>query len=292
MRYCFFVLFFLLAACGDADTIGGKTMAGNQSLIQIQLHQNIQDLISNSPLKFEEECMAQVNMCWYKISASFNSETLPSVVVDKDLKLDQVASVSIAVDKDVGPDIENIELSIKSLPDNSKHEAYQAFLYELMKEIKAAGWKHYYSPSDPRISGSQNDKVATPNKILGDYVLSHPWLDPDYQIDVEQWLEVNDFYNWHFFKDGNHLKLQAWRHDSEDLPKERGTYLVSLNFTTEREYWVASFSETKDKARWKELLPARLKEFQKIRNAREKKAVDAGIEIDTSYQDPAVKALN
>lgn len=292
MRYCFFVLFFLLAACGDSDNIGGKTMAGNQSLIQIQLHQNIQNLISNSPFMFEEECMAQVNTCWYKISASFNSETLPSVVVDKDLKLDQVASVSIAVDKNVGPDIENIEFSIRSLPDNSKHEAYQAFLYELMKEIKAAGWKHYYSPSDPRISGSQNDKVATPNKVLGDYVLSHPWLDPDYKIDVEQWLEVDDFYNWHFYKDGNHLKLQAWRHDSENLPKERGTYLVSLNFTTEREYWFASFSETKDKARWKELLPARLKEFQKIRNAREKKAVDAGIEIDTSYQDPAIKALN
>lgn len=292
MKYCFFVLFFLLAACGDSDNIGSKTMADNQPLIQIQLRQNIKDLISNSPLKFEEECMAQVNMCWYKIGASFNSENLPSVVIDKDLKLDQVASVSIAIDKDVGHDIENLELSIRSLPDNSKHEAYQGFLYDLIKEIKSAGWKHYYSPSDPRISGSQIDKVATPNKVLGEYVLSHPWLDPDYKIDLEQWLKVDDFYNWHFYKDGNHLKLQAWRHDSDDQPKERGTYLVSLSFTTEREYWVASFSETKDKARWKELLPGRLEEFKGIRNVREKKAIDAGIEIDTSYQDPPIKELD
>jgi hypothetical protein len=290
MRLYCFLLFFFLGACGDADT-GSGSMAGKKSLVEIQLQESIDSLLTASPVKFSEGCMSQVNMCWYRIDKSFGDNNLPSVKVNGALILDDVAGVSIAVDKDVGGNIENLDLSIRSLTDNSRHEEYQAFLYSLLEKIKSAGWRHYYSPTDPRISGSQLDKIASPDEVLGSYVLSHPWLDPDYKISLSTWLKVGKFYEWHFYNDGNYLTLRAWRHDSDDAPDERGTYLVSLNFTTEREYWSVAFSESKDKARWKELLPGLLKNYKAIRDTHEKKAIDAGIEIDNSYQDPPIKAL-
>ncbi|NNB45255.1 hypothetical protein [Pseudomonas chlororaphis] len=290
MKFYWLFLFLLLGAC-DSKDIGSSSMVGQHTVIKVQLHEDVENVVSGSSLKFEKECMSQVNMCWYKISKSFSDDNLPSVMVNGSLKLDQVASASIAVDQDVGSNVESLDLSIRSLPDGSRHEEYQAFLYKLLKEIKSTGWVHYYSPSDPRISGAESDKIQSPNKVLGDYVLSHPWLDPDYEIDLERWLKIGKFYNWHFYKDGDHLTLKAWRRDSDDAPDERGTYLVSLSFTTEREYFVSGFSETEDKKRWKELLPRRLEEYKKIRGVREKKAVDAGIKIDTGYQDPPIQAL-
>jgi len=41
----------------------------------------------------------------------------------------------------------------------------------------------------------------------------------------------------------------------------------------------------------KELLPGKLKEYAAIRQSRENKAEKAGIEIDSSYQDPTIQAL-
>jgi hypothetical protein len=291
MRFYCFVLFFLLSACGDARDIGSGSMTGKKSTIEIQLQEDINTLLTASPVKFSEECMSQVNMCWYKIDKSFGDVDLPSVKVNGALILDDVAAVSIAIDKDVGNNIESLDLSIRSLPDGSKHKEYQAFLYSLLEKIKSAGWTHYYAPSDPRISGSQIDKISSPGKVLGDYVLSHPWLDPDYRLDLDRWLKVDDFYDWNFYNNGSYLTLRAQRRDSDDAPNERGTYLVSLNFTTEREYWAPAFNDSKDKARWKELLPGLLKNYKAIRDAREKKAIDAGIKVDSSYQDPPIKAL-
>lgn len=266
-------------------------MANRNPLISIEIGEEINDLLSNSPVPFSKECISDVDMCWYKVKKSFGDDDLPSVEVNKALRLNQVASVSAAVDGEVGTAVENLDLSVRSLPDGSKHDEYRAFLYGLIKDIKKAGWVHYYAPSDPRVSGSQIDKISSPDEVMGDYVLSHPWLDPNYELDIDRWLKVGKFYNWLFYKDGNHLTLKAWRRDSDDAPNERGTYLVSLSFTSEREYWSAAFPEAEEKKRWKELLPAKLKEYAAIRQSREDRAEEAGIQIELNYQDPSIKAL-
>jgi len=291
MKFYGLLIFLLLAACGDSDKVGTVSMANKTQLINVEIGEEISNLLSSSPVSFSKECISDVDMCWYKVKKSFGDEDLPSVEVNKSLRLDQVASVSTAVDGEVGTTVENLDLSVRSLPDGSKHDEYRAFLYDLIKDIKKAGWVHYYAPSDPRISGSQIGKINSADEVMGDSVLSHPWLDPNYNLDHERWLKVGKFYNWHFYKDGNHLTLQAWRRDSDAAPDERGTYLVSLSFTTEREYWSAAFTEAEDKKRWKELLPAKMKEYAAIRKSREDKAEKAGIKIDSSYQDPTIKAL-
>lgn len=291
MKKYWLLSFLLLGACGDASDAGSNSMSKNK-LIDVEMNEAVKDLVSRSPVSFLQDCLPQANVCFYKIDRSFGDDDLPSIVVNKNLKVDQVVGVKIAVNQDVSEAVENLELTIRSIPSNSRHEEYQAFIYGLISEIKKAGWSHYYAPSDPRISGSQLDKIASPNEVFGSYVLSHPWLDPDYEISLDKWLAVGKFYNWHFYNDGNYLTLRAWRRDSDEAPNERATYLITLTFKSESAYWRSTFSKEEDKKLWKELLPEQLKKYREDRNALESKAVDSGVEIDTGYEDPTDKFLN
>ncbi|MGE1156017.1 hypothetical protein [Pseudomonas kitaguniensis] len=289
-NYWAFILFVFLAGCNES----GSDMTEKKALVRVELHKSIQETLDGSPIEFSKECMAGLNLCWYKINKSASDVNLPGVVVKNSngtLDLKNATDITIVVDDRVGNSVENIDVVLRGLPDNSSHEKNRDFIYLLINDIKLSGWHHYFSPSSPRISGSQADKIDTPETILGHFTLSHPWLDPDYKVDIARWLKIS-LYSWYFYNDGAYLHLSAWRRDSKDDPKETGTYLISLEFMTEREYWVAGFSEDADKARWKELLPARLKNYQEARQLAEDKARAAGIEIDETYKDPPIQALS
>ncbi|MCO8314277.1 hypothetical protein [Pseudomonas mandelii] len=262
--------------------------------IEITLHAPIQNILDSSTTEFSQECMKDLELCWYKIDRSANDQNLPDVLVKNatsTIDIEKATNITIAIDERVGNSIENIDITLRGLPDNSTHEQYRDFIFQLIKNIKSSGWKRYYFPSAPRISGSQAAKIDTPDKVLGHYTSSHPWLDPDFLTDIDHWLKISPFYNWYFYNEGAYLHLKAWRHDSKDNPTKTGTYLITMEFMTEREYWVSGFSEDKDKARWTELLPARLKSYQETRRIIEEKARAKGIEIDESYQDPPIHAL-
>jgi hypothetical protein len=82
MRSVLFLLFLFVGACGDVGDSGSKEMSGNGPSIQIQMQKNASDLVAASPVQFSEECMSEVNMCWYKIEKSFGDPDLPTVVVN------------------------------------------------------------------------------------------------------------------------------------------------------------------------------------------------------------------
>lgn len=286
------VLFsILLSACGDAKDSGSGGMGGSNALIKIQLSESIDKLLSESSEKFSKDCLSQVNMCWYKLNKPAADDSLPSVLVNKSLKIEHVTDVKASIDGDVGNDVENLELMIRGLPDNSPHEENRALLYSLIKDIRAAGWEHYFAPYDPRISGKQAEKIVASGNVLGVYVKSHPWFDPEYEMNMEQWLKIDDFYDWNFYKAGDYLTLRAWRRSSDVAPKEKGTYLISFKFMTEREYWSSEFSKEEDKVRWVELLPDLLLKYKKQRSELESKIVEAGLEINSDYKDPPIKSL-
>lgn len=284
------ILLIFLTACND----NGSAKMNNISPIEIQLHSPIKSTIEKSPIEFSKECMSELELCWYKIDKSANDKNLPTIAVKNiasTLTVDQITGISILIDERVGDKIENIAISLRGLPDNNTHEDYKVFIEKLIENIKSAGWQYYYYPHDPRIAGSQASKIDTPDKVLGASVLSHPWLDPDYPTTIDRWLKISPFYNWYFYNDGAYLHLKAWRHDSKDNPTKTGTYLITLELMTERDFWVSGFSEDNDKAMWKELLPARLKSYQESRRIVEEKARAKGIEIDENYQNPPIKAL-
>lgn len=280
----------LLAACNN----GESNMTTAQNNIEIELHDQIEKAVQNSPLKFSQECMSELDLCWYKFKRSANEKELPTITVknsSSSLTIEKATSITMVVDKKVGDTIENLDLTVRGLPDNSPHEKQKTFIYNLLKKIQAAGWKHYYYPGDPRISGSQLKKIPSPDSVLGYLTSSHPWLDPDYELDIDRWLQIESFYNWYFYNDGVYLTFKAWRRDSKDTPNETGTYLLSMEFLSERDFWSSGFTKDEEKAKWKELLPAQLKRDHDARAAAENNARAAGIEIDENYKDPVIKAI-
>lgn len=263
--------------------------------IKLALNVPIDRITENSLIGFSQECMKNLGLCWYKLEVIKNKGVLPRVSiagVASALDLEQVLGVIIVIDESVGRDVENIDITLRGLPDNSTHEQNRAFILALIDSIKNAGWAHFFMPEDPRISGSQAEKINTPGAIFGQRVSSHPWLDPDYQVDLVRWLQNEEFYNWYFYSDSTYLHLKAWRLNSDEEPEERGTYLITLEFQSEREFWLSGVSNDNERTHWKEFLPKRLESARMARLILEDKARAAGIEIDETYQDPPIKALS
>lgn len=294
MKPYWLLLAIFLSACDDVDDIGSTNMKAQHPVIEMQLHESIEKLIATSPLPLVPSCLKEVGMCWYEIDRSAGDPNLPTVVIrngGQSLQLDHVFHITTVIDNQVGKDIDNIDLTLRSIPSNSRHEEYRDFIYSLIDKIKQAGWKHYYFPSDPRIPGIEAGKITSPDDVLGGYVMSHPWLDPNHKIDLERWLKFGSFYSWYFYNEGAYLHLKAWRRDADDAPRERATYLITLEFLTESEYWRGDFTEEDKKPHWKELLPERLEGYKQQREEAEDRARAAGIAIDENYRDPPIKAL-
>lgn len=283
-------LFILLSACDNSES----TMTKTPPNIEVILGAPIAETIDKSPIKFSQECLKHLNLCWYKIKRSANEKNLPSAQIrygSDTTKLEYVTHISTVIDGKVSNNVEGIDVMLRGLPDNSSHEQNRDFIYEIIETLKSSGWKHFFPPDDPRISGTEASKISTPELVLGEVVSSHPWLDPDYKPDMDKWLQIGMFYAWHFYNNGAHLTLKAWRQNSEQNPTQRGTYLITMEFNTEHEYWMSGFTETKERARWKELLPENLKQYHARRLLIEEKARAAGIEIDEAYQDPPIQVL-
>lgn len=288
--YLLLISLSLLAACDHSDS----NMTNKIPAFEISLDSPMQEIIDNNENKFSKECMKDLDLCWYKFDKSANSKKLPDVVIkyaETTLKIEEVTNITIVTNERIGNNAENINLTPRGLPDNSTHEQNRALISALIKKIKDAGWARFIFPEDPRISGSQIDKISSPEHVLGQYIGSHPWLDSDYQLDLKRWLQIGSFYNWYFYNNGAYLHLKAWRQNDEKDPTEKATYLITLEFQSERDFWLDGISDENDRLHWKELLPKRLESYHAARLALEEKARAAGIEIDESYQDPPIHAL-
>jgi len=293
-RLTILVIFLLLTSCKETYKTEGTDMQKEKPIIEINLQEDINVVMARSPLPFKPDCLKSSNVCWYSISNSHNSKTLPTASIKTGkytLLLKNAARITTDIWGNQGNQIENIDITLRGLPDDSLHEDSQEALYHLINGLQRAGWKHYYRRSDPRISGKEMDKIDLPREVLEKGVSSHPWLDPNYKIDKERWLKIGSFYNWYFYNNDSYLHLRAWRQLSKHHPNERGTYLITLKFSTETEFWQTPF-QGEDELRWKELLPNELAIAKKQREELESKARAAGIEIDESYQDPLIIALN
>lgn len=206
------------------------------------------------------------------------------------LQLNDVARISTAADDAQDRNIEQVTFNIRGLPDNSLHAQHKQFIYQLLSTLLASGWAHFYRFQSARISGSQANKISTANEVLGRRVLAHPWFDPRYQASLDQWLQSSSFYYWNFHRDGVYLLLTAQRSNSRSEPAEKGSYLINLELLTENAYWRRHFSEEQLND-WQRLLPARLEQYHHQRNALEEQARATGIDIETHYQDPPIRAL-
>jgi len=112
--------------------------------------------------------------------------------------------------------------------------------------MKAAGWQRYIFPGEARIPGAEAKKFDHFDEVLGVPVGTGPWKDPALKSNQTDWLAMPTINSWYFYKNGNFLQLRVQRKNSLQVPQERGTYLFSLNFQTEAEFY-KSFVESDDR---------------------------------------------
>lgn len=291
-----FLLSILIAGC-DAHSVA--TLEGTHmdppANIGIILNQPIDVLLERHPSCFSTECLAPVNICWYTVARRFSSPNLPSVTIKNDdrtlVDLQHVGNLSIAVNNRRGSEVRDVSLSIRGLPDDSLHSEQKDFIYKVLRQFISNGWVYLYPFSDPRIPGTESHKLNEAKHIFGQYVLSHPWLDPRHEVSIEHWIQSGSTYHWYFHQDGAYLHIRVQSSKSEAEPGERGTYLIQIKLMDESSYWREHFS-SEQLNDWQKLLPELLEQYQRERAALEAKARAAGIEIENSYQNPTIKALN
>ncbi|KAA5841678.1 hypothetical protein F2A38_14120 [Pseudomonas chlororaphis] len=293
MKTLWLLSLVLLAGCDGFTNEGTYKVKKETKNIDIQLGSSVEDLLKQSPARFSSDCLAAANICWHEINKSRGDRDLLSLSItqpESALELDQVVSLDIVADDAVSKNIEEVEVTFRGLPDNSTHEENRTLIYDLIDKLKAAGWHKYYFPSDPRIPGSELGKYDWEKSVFGRSPLSHPLFDPDRKMSLEQWTTSGMFYDWYLYR-GDYLAHIKVLRNSAVASTETGSYLIKIEFTSLNTFWQNSFEEEK-RPDWKKLLPEHLKALLLLRSEAESKARAAGVEIDQSYQAPAMELVN
>ncbi|AZC37464.1 hypothetical protein HUS91_02020 [Pseudomonas chlororaphis] len=293
MRTFWLLCFVFLVGCDDSPSEGIYKVKSEVKSINIQLGSPVEDLLKQSPVKFSSDCLAAANICWHEINQSRDDQNLLSVSITQPkstLELDQVVSLGIVADDDISKDIEEIEVTLRGLPDNSTHEENRVLVYSLIDKLKSAGWHKYYFPSDPRIPGTELDKFDWKKSIFGRSPLSHPLFDPNRKMSLEQWIGSDMLYDWYLYS-GDYLAHIKVLRNSAVASTETGTYLIKIELTSLNTFWQNSFEE-EERPNWKKLFPEHLKTLLLLRSEAESKARTAGVEIDQSYQAPAMEQVD
>jgi hypothetical protein len=276
--------FILLAGCSEERDVN----------INLRLGGSVENFLRTSPIEISSDCSKLLKLCFHEFDFPSASKMLPTLFIESEqevLRLDNVVALSIYDnEKRIRGKLESVDITLRGVPSRSDVPVAKGFAYSVIQKILDAGWTRYISPDDPRIPGSELQKVLKCEKLFTESISSHPCFDPAYEMSDEQWWNVDMFYYWYFYKDGSYLTLKAWRSRGEKDPVRHASYLFTLKFESEREYWLSSF-EGNDRLKWKELLPALLEKYQSSRKKLEEEAERAGIAIDRTYQDPPIAAL-
>lgn len=165
------------------------------------------------------------------------------------------------------------------------HEAALSRMVKLFVDLRRRGWERYIDAGDPRLTGKQ-----AWDRLKVDSVYS---LDSNYTPTIEEWkAALMDMPQWIFDADGVYLKVSLMEGNSGETPG-KAAYLLTMKIMSEYSFYgIGYFSGNSDKiANWKTLLPAELQKYHADRLKTEAALKEQGYTIDTTYQDPPIKAL-
>ncbi len=275
--------FIVLVGCGGAD------MNTNKPNLEFEIGSPIMHSISASTGIYKKDCF--LDICVYKFSLAFSEPLRANLSIKAksgELKFDDIVSASLGT---YGSDIiGDANVTLGGVDPGSKHSEALHYFYQQIDKLHAEGWKRYIFQNEARLTGSQLKNFKEHNTILNQPVVTGPWVDPGLRLKVAEWLELPMFSSWYFYKDGVYLLFRVQREDSEKAPHENGSYLFTLTFESEAEFY-KSFVKNEYRDDWIKLLPAELKRMAQERAQTEARLKKMGIAIDEDYQDPPIKAL-
>lgn len=161
-------------------------------------------------------------------------------------------------------------------------------MMQFLARLQAAGWQRYIQNHRPRLTGEQAWRYGTSGKSAGVYS-----LDPSYTPNLEEWIAAEDSMpSWTLYADGTYIKISLQASAMAGIAGKK-TYLVIADVMNEYNFYAGGiFAGDEEKIRnWKTLLPAVLTESHAKRIASESALKAQGYTIDTTYQDPPIKAL-
>ena len=200
--------------------------------------------------------------------------------------IDNVLSAVGTNDRDVPEGIFEWNINFGVSPEQADtHEAALARMTKLFSDLRARGWVRYIGTNHPRLTGQQALNYLKVNSIYS--------LDSTYTPTIDEWeAVVRKMPHWIFYADGVYLDVSLMENNMGGFVGKT-TYLLSINVMSEFcFYGVGYFSGNSEKiANWKTLLPAELQKYHAKRLKTEAALKEQGYTIDTTYQDPPIKAL-
>ena len=165
------------------------------------------------------------------------------------------------------------------------HKSALARIESLFSDLRRKGWVRYIGINHPRLSGRQAWNYIKLNPVYS--------LDPNYMPTMDEWkATIRKMPHWVFYADGVYLDVSLMESNAEDFI-DKSTYLLTITFKNEYSFYgIGYFPGNSEKiANWKKLLPAELQKYHADRLKTEAVLKEQGYAIDTTYQDPPIKAL-
>jgi hypothetical protein len=200
--------------------------------------------------------------------------------------IENALSVLGFADKDVPEGIYEWSINFGVSPEQADtHEAARALVMKFLGQLRTAGWKRYIVTSDPRLSG----------RAAWQYFFSHPTysLDSSYTPTMDEWMMAKENTpSWIFNADDVYLEVSV-RESNMGGFIGKSTYLLTVDLKSEYTFYGLGYfpGDAEKIHNWKALLPAELQKYHAMSLKTEAALKAQGYTIDTTYQDPPVKAL-
>lgn len=229
MRFSVCLTLFLLSGCGDERI--------KEHEVKLWLGNTIDAVKQELGAELSSECDA--DLCWYRYRKATRSGDFLTLILGgkKAFDIQDIFAFSVPVYKQDAHNIELINLSPVGPPEDSKHSDAESEFYTLLAKLQASGWKRYIRLGEPRVLSTEINKFNTINKVLGKPVLTGPWTDPATRLSNEMWRSMPLTNDWFLYRDNEYLTLSVQRENSDSEPLERGTYLFTLTFKSEKDFF-------------------------------------------------------
>jgi hypothetical protein len=161
-------------------------------------------------------------------------------------------------------------------------------MMQLLARLQAAGWRRFIYSGSPRLTGEQAWNYGTSAEGKGVYP-----LDPSYKPDLEEWRAGEDSMpSWTLYANGTYIEISLQASGMAGVAGKK-TYLVTIDVKNEYGFYAPGYfpGDPEKMRHWEKYIPAVLAKAHAKRLATEATLKAQGYTIDTTYEDPPIKAL-